>query len=399
MKHFTLFLRKGFTSALALALAMIVLGGGSALADTVIVDGSTIADGWQNGAGNSSNNYTILVDDNCIQSSSSSYSRLRSVSSMTLTNQRIVAQVKRLSGEESYFIMYVGWSANEKVKFGYNSSTAGNGNEIYSDEDYIELISEKITISSAAVLDFRAKNLLIKSIKIVDDGALELSENQMTALQKGSKSESVHVKYTPKKGWNTICLPFQLRSGSYNHLETIFGSDISIFTVSGYSDGTLSFKNAIPNNWTAINANTPVIVYAENPPTCPEEGFELAPNVTMNYPSNGTPSTTVDGVTFQGTYAPKAAGTLTGNYGVTSYGSIAKAGSGASLKGYRAYFTGVPAGSEIKGFVIDGEDATDIGLVQMVEGSDKPVYNMSGQKVQKAQRGIYIINGKKVVIK
>ncbi len=119
----------------------------------------------------------------------------------------------------------------------------------------------------------------------------------------------------------------------------------------------------------------------------------------MNYPSNGTPSTTVDGVTFQGTYAPKAAGSITGNYGVTSDGRIAKAGSGASLKGYRAYFTGVPAGSEIKGFVIDGEDATDIGLVQMVEGSDKPVYNMSGQKVQKAQRGIYIINGKKVVIK
>ena len=59
----------------------------------------------------------------------------------------------------------------------------------------------------------------------------------------------------------------------------------------------------------------------------------------------------------------------------------------------------VKAAAAAKGFVIDGEDATDIGLVQMVEGSDKPVYNMSGQKVQKAQRGIYIINGKKVVIK
>ena len=45
MKHFTLFLRKGFTSTLALAVAMIVFGGGSALADTVIFSG-TVVSGW-----------------------------------------------------------------------------------------------------------------------------------------------------------------------------------------------------------------------------------------------------------------------------------------------------------------------------------------------------------------
>ena len=173
-------------------------------------------------------------------------------------------------------------------------------------------------------------------------------------------------------------------------MDDIFGAGWKAYTFSSYSEGTISFTKA-----TNVVARIPYVVYVETAASHPSGIlFETSSNIYTNPTDQQN-----NGVTFQGTYAPKAAGSITGNYGVTSDGRIAKAGSGATLICYRAYFTGVPASSGIKGFVIDGEDATDIGLVQMVEGSDKPVYNMSGQKVQKAQRGIYIINGKKVVIK
>lgn len=89
-----------------------------------------------------------------------------------------------------------------------------------------------------------------------------------------------------------------------------------------------------------------------------------------------------------------------GSYGLTPSGQIRKAGSGASLKGYRAYFTGISAPSGVKMIVIDEEGGeTDLGIVKMVDEKANDVYTLAGQKVQKGRKGIYIVNGKKVVIK
>ena len=89
------------------------------------------------------------------------------------------------------------------------------------------------------------------------------------------------------------------------------------------------------------------------------------------------------------------------SYGLTPGGKIMKAGSGASLKGYRAYFTGISAPSTgVKMIVIDEEGGeTDLGIVKMVDEKANDVYTLAGQKVQKGRKGIYIVNGKKVVIK
>ncbi len=386
---------------LALVTALIIGWGNTALAEEiVVVNGSTISSDWENGAGNSSYNYTIDEENNKLISSTSSYSRLRSKTTITLSNQRIIAKVKRLSDQESYFILYSGWTATA-IKFGYNSAPGGGGNEIYTSDEYIELISDKVTTSSAQ-LDFRAKNIEIKSIRIVNDEELLLDETRLTALSKGSKTETVRFKYTPKNGWNTFVAPFQLRSpnSTYDHLATIFGSEWKAFTLDSYNEGTLTFTEAAPNSYSAINGNTPILVYTENAQTCPTNGFELTSSITIAYPAvSGSPATTKDGITFQGTFAPKEAGTLTGNYGVTQDGRIAKAGDGASMKGYRAYLTGLPTSGAVKMMVINSDTPTDVGMLQMAEGDDKAVYNLSGQKVKNVTKGLYIINGKKVVVK
>jgi hypothetical protein len=51
-----------------------------------------------------------------------------------------------------------------------------------------------------------------------------------------------------------------------------------------------------------------------------------------------------------------------------------------------------------KGFVF-GEETDGIGHIEMGQTSNAEIYNLSGQRVNKAQKGIYIVNGKKVVIR
>ena len=53
--------------------------------------------------------------------------------------------------------------------------------------------------------------------------------------------------------------------------------------------------------------------------------------------------------------------------------------------------------------LIAGEDltATLVDAINAVnaEAANGTIYNLQGQKVEKAQKGLYIINGKKVVMK
>ena len=79
-----------------------------------------------------------------------------------------------------------------------------------------------------------------------------------------------------------------------------------------------------------------------------------------------------------------------------------KAGTGAYVKGYRAYFTGISAptpGARISFVIEDDGETTDLGFVRMVDPEAKDIFTLSGQKVEKARKGIYIVNGRKVVIK
>lgn len=54
--------------------------------------------------------------------------------------------------------------------------------------------------------------------------------------------------------------------------------------------------------------------------------------------------------------------------------------------------------SSVKGFVLDGME-TGINGVEAEAGSNAAIYNLQGQRVQKAQHGLYIVNGKKYMVK
>ncbi len=77
-----------------------------------------------------------------------------------------------------------------------------------------------------------------------------------------------------------------------------------------------------------------------------------------------------------------------------------KAGSFTTLGAHKAY---IPAavGNGVKGFTIDFED--DATAIEMVNGQSSMVngsiYNLAGQRLSKTQKGINIVNGKKIAVK
>lgn len=85
-------------------------------------------------------------------------------------------------------------------------------------------------------------------------------------------------------------------------------------------------------------------------------------------------------------------------------GNEIKKGTGAKISPYRAYFTGVTPpnpSTPARAIFLDGE-TTKIGSINAngeINVENGIIYNLAGQRVQNPTKGIYIINGKKVVIK
>lgn len=77
--------------------------------------------------------------------------------------------------------------------------------------------------------------------------------------------------------------------------------------------------------------------------------------------------------------------------------SIVKA-NGTKISPFRAYFTGIPEGASAK-LNFNDEETTGITNVNAAESNDDTLYNLAGQKVNAAYKGIVIKNGKKYLVK
>jgi hypothetical protein len=76
-----------------------------------------------------------------------------------------------------------------------------------------------------------------------------------------------------------------------------------------------------------------------------------------------------------------------------------KCGTGCSIAANRAYIDLSETAPATTGAVKLAVDMTD-GL-QSIEVANKAqaIYNLAGQRVEKAVRGIYVVNGKKIMVK
>lgn len=233
-----------------------------------------------------------------------------------------------------------------------------------------------------------------------------LDENSTTAPEASVGAVNVTVNRTIKANeWSTICLPFNMTAAQ---VTSAFGNDVLLKRLSSWSfmgsddaaEGiTMGFTTA-----TTIEKNYPCLIkVTSNISSFDVNGVEIAPEDAPSSPdvSFGSGKKKKDACLL-GTYIKKTTDEedmfLANNKFWYSDGSTV-------IKGFRAvfYFDGVVldsyngGGSAHVTMILDDE-ATGIGNV-VYQMSDETYYNLNGQRVTTPGKGLYIHNGKKVIIK
>lgn len=199
---------------------------------------------------------------------------------------------------------------------------------------------------------------------------------------------NVIVNRTFAKGWNTVCLPFDVAVTSLQaaKAQEFVSSNGSSLTFNEVADGVLK-------------ANVPYLVFFDNEVSDP---FYYGGKVEATNPTPVEHS----GFTFVGNY--EASKSMEGLYGVASEGDVQKImlGTAAStLPATCAYFTTKNLNANGLRICFDGGEVTGINQVNGAQAqSAGAVYNLQGIKVSNRgtnnlPAGLYIMQGKKVIVK
>lgn len=159
--------------------------------------------------------------------------------------------------------------------------------------------------------------------------------------------------------------------------------NVNAYELSTYSSGTVTLTKA-----ESFAANTPYIIH--NAGASAAEITFTSSNADLTF---GTSAASNSGATFTGTYNKVAAD---GSQFVIQNGQLVKANEGVTIGAFRAYFTGLSASGARLSFIDD--ETTGINAIENVENNVK-MYDLQGRRVAAPQKGLYIVNGKKVLVK
>lgn len=199
---------------------------------------------------------------------------------------------------------------------------------------------------------------------------------------------NVTINRTFAQGWNTLCLPFSITPAEIGAKAAQEFNSVS-------EGKTLNFAAV-----SQMQANVPYLVFFENATTSPFYycGATQTPSAK---------SVTHDGITFSGNFA--ADKNMQGFYGVVTgtdgHQRILLGSAGATLPAMAAFFSSTQPLANMS-LRMEGENMTDIEAIQTTENeAQTDVYTLQGTRIQPATKGarlpkgIYIINGKKVIVK
>lgn len=234
----------------------------------------------------------------------------------------------------------------------------------------------------------KAKNYTLDETK--KDNVIETYENANVTLQ----------RTLSKDYWNTFCVPFALDA---EQVTQYFGEGTQLRTYEGNCNNNIVYFATVEN----IEAGKPYIMKPGNAVVA-NPTFEGVSMVATGLDKNGNPQAVGDASTVQmkGIYNQILLNTdktelFLGDNDLFYYpiDDI----DARTIGGLRAYFI-VPQGTDIKKLRanLDGT-LTSLDTIFDTEESNAPVYNLQGQCVGNSLRalksGIYIQNGKKVVVK
>lgn len=182
---------------------------------------------------------------------------------------------------------------------------------------------------------------------------------------------AVQVTRSIKAGINTMCLPFYVGQAEIS-------TNCKIATYTSSTADAVNFTTA-----DHADANVPFLATAVD-----------AAATELNFTDKGVVNTPESfSEPFIGIYVPQSA---EGKYGINNDGKFQKGASDATVKSFHALMTTIPA--EARSITIDGI-STGINNIS-VKNPIQNIYNLNGVRVDKVgNKGLYIINGKKVIVK
>lgn len=207
--------------------------------------------------------------------------------------------------------------------------------------------------------------------------SLELTDKYAFNAPEDFTAESVKLTRDVQKGKNSFVLPFAVEATELDATK--------VATYKGCDLGNVANFETAEN----VGANTPFLTM-----DVAEDKAAVAKELTFtNKDIFATPTDFGKGEGFVGVYAKTD---VKGKYGINSEGKLQKGGEGAYVDAFHAYLNVEnPAG-----VAFNGSTPTAINGVAADKVANTAVYDLSGRRVYgKLQKGLYIMNGKKVVVK
>ena len=289
---------------------------------------------------------------------------------------------------------------NDKISNPLTNLTSADNNYTCTDPNngvWVGSAKEVVFTNSSQA---RATNIIV-TVEVPKAKNYTLDETKTKNVIETYENANVTLQRTlSKEYWNTFCVPFALDA---EQVAQYFGEGTQLRTYEGNCNNNIVYFATVDN----IEAGKPYIMKPGNA-VVKNPTFEGVSMVATGLDENGNPQAVGDASTVQmkGIYnqillkTDKTELFLGDNdlfyYPIDDIDA-------RTIGGLRAYFI-VPQGTDIKKLRanLDGTP-TSLDTIFDTEESNAPVYNLQGQCVGNSLRalksGIYIQNGKKVVVK
>lgn len=255
-----------------------------------------------------------------------------------------------------------------------------------------------VTLANAVFSDDHAKHypLTASNHTVTVASALTLTDDDTAAPATASGINVTLSRSFAVDKWYTICLPFAL---SAEEVKSAFGDNVKVGDFNGYTISGSSIRVGF-TTVTAMEANHPYIIKvtdaAVNNPTF--NSVNIVAGTPMN--NKGDDATDENIKAMIGVYAET---TLGNNWLYIRDNKFWYSDGSSKVKAYRAYFRfrDFTDAMHSRSIIIDEDGATGIRLMEDAQADGEGWYDLSGRRLsgKPASRGVYIQNGKKVVIK
>ena len=202
--------------------------------------------------------------------------------------------------------------------------------------------------------------------------SLELTDANAFNAPHEFKAESVKLTREVQAGINSFVLPFKVTA------DELGATKVATYASNNKNGDKTVYFDKVPE----VAANTPFLAEF------------LGDKNELSF-SDKTIAVTPEslGTDFVGVYVPQKA---EGKYGIDNNGKLHKGGADATIAAFHAYLNVTAP----LGVAFNGSTPTAINGVAADKVADTAVYDLSGRRVYgKLQKGLYIVNGKKVVVK